>query len=158
MWDPNTAPTASFEEAAKVLGLKRARSLWAYYDLQWKRKEQEADAIELALAQRAQAKDYVWNEEIGGAPVARYAPHTYLKLWRASLPQKGCSGGEYLEDEDYMKYFLKTNPQCAVNARSPHIRGAWTPALERAAWQGKQEREGSPVVAGSKYGGTPAAA
>lgn len=157
MWDPNAEPVASFEEAAKVLGLHRARRLWAYYDVQWKKKEQEADAIELALAQRAAKKDYVWNDEIGGAPVARYAPHTYLKLWRASLPQKGCTGGEYLEDEDYMRYFLKHNPQCAVKARSPHIRGAWTPALERAAWQGKRERESAAVVAGSKYGKAAAA-
>lgn len=141
MWDSNVQPTASFEDAARVLGVNRARRLWAYYDVAWKRKEQEADAIEAALAKQAERKNYVWNETIGGEPVARMAPHTYLKLWRASLPQKGCTGGEYLEDEDYMRYFLKKNEACRVKVRSPKIQGGWSPALELAKFEGQQARK-----------------
>ena len=40
-----------------------------------------------------------------------------------------------------MKFFLKRNEQCAIKAKSPHIKDGWTPALERAAFEGKQQRE-----------------
>jgi len=143
MWDPNIQPTASFEDAARVMGLQRARRLWDYYDVMWQRKDAEAEAIEHCLAREAAKKNYVWNDEMDGEPQWRMAPHTYVKYHRASLTQKGCVGGEYLADEDFMKFFLKRNPQCAIKARSPHIRTGWTPEMERleqAKQTGEQER------------------
>lgn len=131
MWDPNIQPTASFEDACKALGLHRARRLWDYYEVKWQQKEAEAEAIEHCLARTAAKKNYVWNDEMDAEPQWRMAPHTYVKYHRASLSQKGCVGGEYLADEDFMKYFLKRNPQCRVQAKSPHIREGWTPEMDR---------------------------
>lgn len=144
MYDPNIEPVFSFEAAAQVLGLHRARRLWSYYDLQWKKKQHEANAIEETLAAAANRKKYVWNDDLGGMPTCRMAPHTYVELHRASLSQQGCKGGEYLEDEDYMKFFLKHNEACRIKAVSPHIRTGWTPELERmqqAKEEGQAERE-----------------
>lgn len=144
MYDPNIAPTASFEDAAQALGVHRARSLWAAYDVHWKQQEQEADAIELCMARDASKKTYIVNEELGGAPEWRMAPHTYLKYHRASLPQKGCNGGEFLDDTDFMRYFLKRFPQCKITAGSGKIMSGWTPqkdAVQSAFEAGKQFRE-----------------
>ena len=141
MWQTDLEPTHSFADLARKVGLQRARLQWAFYGDQHRKGQIEAHVIEQCMAREAAKKDYRWNEIIDAEPVARFHAKTYTDLYRASLPQKGCVGGEYLNDEDFMKFFLKRNEQCAIKAKSPHIKDGWTPALERAAFEGKQQRE-----------------
>ena len=141
MWQTDLEPTHSFADLARKVGLQKARLQWAFYGDQHRKGQIEAHVIEQCMAREAAKKDYRWNEIIDAEPVARFHAKTYTDLYRASLPQKGCVGGEYRNDEDFMKFFLKRNEQCAIKAKSPHIKDGWTPALERAAFEGKQQRE-----------------
>lgn len=141
MWQTDLEPTHSFADLARKVGLQRARLQWAFYGDQHRKGQIEAHVIEQCMAREAAKKDYRWNEILDAEPVARFHAKTYTDLYRASLPQKGCVGGEYLNDEDFMKFFLKRNEQCAIKAKSPHIKDGWTPALERAAFEGKAQRE-----------------
>jgi hypothetical protein len=141
MWQTDTEPTHSFAKLARQVGVKKARMQWEFYAEQHRKGQIEAHVIEQLQAREAAKRDYRWNDIIEGEPVARFHARTYMDLYRASLPQRGCKGGEYLNDEDFMKFFLKRNEQCAIKAKSPHIRDGWTPALEHAAFEGRKERE-----------------
>lgn len=141
MWQTDIEPTHSFAALARQVGVQKARLQWRFYEEQHRKGQIEAHVIEQCMAREAAKKDYRWNEIIDAEPVARFHARTYTELYRASLPQKGCTGGEYLNDEDFMKFFLKRNEQCALKAKSPHIRDGWTPSLEHAAFEGRRERE-----------------
>lgn len=141
MWQTDLEPTHSFAALARKVGLQKARLQWSFYEAQHKKGQIEAHVIEQLQAREAAKRNYKWNDIIEGEPVARFHARTYMDLYRASLPQKGCTGGEYLNDEDFMKFFLARNEQCRIKATSPHIRDGWTPSLENAAFEGKRQRE-----------------
>jgi hypothetical protein len=130
MYETGFQPEFSFERAAQTLGLSRARDLWEGYKLLERKRDVEAIAMEECMARDAARRDYRVNEELGGAPQWRLAPKTYLDLYRQSLPEKGCMGGEFLDDGSYMKWWLKRNPQCRITARSGVIMSGWTPQVE----------------------------
>jgi hypothetical protein len=154
MYQTEFAPTFSLEQAARVMGLAQARRLWDYYALMDKKRDAEAVIAEEIMAREAAKKKYIVNEELGGEVAFRMAPKTYLDLWRSSLPEKGCSGGELLEDENYMRWFLKRNPQCRIASGSGKIVSGWTPEVEagrrlaEAARRAEVERAGKLIVEG----------
>lgn len=150
MWQQDIQPQFSFERAAQVMGVHRARELWDGYRFMELRKAQEADALEQAMAGKAEKRGYIVNEELGdAAPEWRMAPWSFVRLWRASMNEKGCHGGEFLDDSHYMRWFLKKNPALRIMARSGNIVSGWTAAVEdrhhlihfeRARKQGEVQR------------------
>lgn len=132
MYQTDIAPTFGFEEAARVLGVARARRLWDWYALEDKRRDAEAVALEECLARDASKRNYIVNEELGGQAEWRMSNKSYVDLYRASLNEKGCRGGEFLEDDGFMKWWLKRNPQCRVMSGSGKVMSGWTRARESA--------------------------
>lgn len=142
MYQPDIAPAFGFEQAAQTLGLARARRLWDWYALQDKKRDAEAVALEDCMARDAAKRDYIVNEELGGQIEWRMSPKSYVDIYRASLPEKGCTGGELLEDEHYMKWWLKRNPQCRIMSGSGKIQSGWTPQTEAAHRLAEARRRG----------------
>lgn len=80
------------------------------------------------------------NENLGGSMQWQMDAHTFWELHRSSLHERGAQGGELLSDADYMRFFLKRNPECARKGVSGKVMRGWTPhdmALERASYEGK---------------------
>jgi len=142
MWNPDKAPTLSFERLARKVGLVKARAIWDAYREKLKREEHEATQQERAWAeQRHRQGPAVVRNDFDFYPMFHVSPLTYKKLHRESLAQRGCRGGEVLDDAEYMKAFLKRNPECAPQRIvTGDIRSGWTAALEQAAKDGKRER------------------
>lgn len=100
------------------------------------------------MARDAMKKDYRVNEELGGAPVWRMSKKSYRDIYRSSLNEKGATGGEFLEDENYMRWWLKRNPQCRIMAGSGKIVSGWTPQSEAAHRLARASEEARMASAG----------
>lgn len=148
MWNPDVEPIFGFERYARLHGLSKAREWMARLEFEHKRQQMEAHAIELALAKDAERKGpNKVNEELGDAEVSwQMAKYSYWELHRSSLHERGCRGGELMRDDDYMRYFLKTNPECARKNVSGNIMSGWTPCLEAAAEEGRQQRAQEVII------------
>lgn len=142
MWNPDQAPQLSFENLAKRFGLEKARRLWRLHELRIRRAAAQAAEQERRwAAQRQQAGRIIVKNDLDMYPKYHLSPYTYKALHRSTLPERGCTGGEALRDESYMKDFLKRNPECAPQkVVSKEITSGWTSQLEAAAKQGKMER------------------
>lgn len=142
MWNPDKAPTLSFERLARKVGLVKARAIWDAYKRKLEREEHEATQQERAWAEERHRKGpAVVRNDFDFYPMFHVSPLTYKKLHRESLSQRGCTGGEVLGDAEYMRAFLKRNPECAPQRIvTGDIRSGWTAALEKAAKDGKRER------------------
>ena len=103
--------------------------------------QHKAHLHEIEMARAAEkAGPQIVNENLGGAMEWQMDAHTFWELHRSSLHERGAKGGELLTDADYMRFFLKRNPECARRAVSGKIMRGWTPhdmALERAAHEHK---------------------
>lgn len=152
MYQSDIIPQFSFEAAAQQMGLARARELWAYYELMDRKRDQEALALEECMARDAAKKKYVVNEELGGAPEWRMSRKSYVDIYRSSLHERGAQGGELLSDSDFMRWWLKRNPQCRIASTSGVIQSGWTPQTEAAhrlaaaQQQGEEERARQPLI------------
>lgn len=142
MWNPDTAPTLSFERLAQRFGLVKARAIWDKYRQKLARDEHVATQQERAwAAERHRRGPNVVRNDFDFYPTFHISPLTYKKLHRETLSLRSHKGGERLDDEDYMKAFLKRNPECAPQRIvTGDIRSGWTAQLEAAALQGKRER------------------
>ena len=144
----------SFEKMAKQYGLARARRLWKLYELKIKMAEAQAAKMEQQwAAQRHRTGNrIIVKNDLDMYPTVKMAPYTYKALWRSTLNQRGCTGGEALFDEEYMRDFLKRNPECAAGqVVAKDIQSGWSRAqeanpLERAAKLGKMERAAQHVM------------
>jgi hypothetical protein len=141
MWTPDIAPVFSFERHARKHGLQRARERWRQLEEKNRAAEHRAHLHELEMARQAEKSGpHIINENLGGTIQYQISAHTYWQLHRSSLHERGAVGGELLNDEDYMRFFLKRNPECARKSISGKIQRGWTPhdfALEKAAAEGK---------------------
>lgn len=148
MWNPDVEPTFGFARYARLHGLSKARDWLLRLEYEHKRQKMEAHAIELALAKDAERRGpNKICEEMGDAEVSwQMAKYSYWELNRSSVHERGCVGGELMNDSDYMRYFLKTNPECARKNVSGKIMGGWNPRLEAAAAEGKQQREKEVII------------
>lgn len=142
MWNPDKAPTLSFEKLARRFGLPKARAIWAMYRQKLAKDEHVATQQETAwAAERHKKGPNVVRNDFDFYPTFHVSPLTFKKLHRETLGLRGCKGGERLDDEDYMKAFLKRNPECAPQKIvTGDIRSGWTAALEQAAQAGKRDR------------------
>ncbi len=142
MWNPERAPVLGFDKLARRVGLAKARAIFAAYREKLridnaKAAEQEKRAAEL---RRARGPVVVRND-FDFMPAYHITPLTYKQLYRSTLGERGCRGGEIFDDEGMMKDFLKRNPDCAPQkVVTGDIRGGWTPALEQAAKEGRMHR------------------
>jgi hypothetical protein len=139
MWNPDKAPQLSFEKLARRFGLAKARAIWDKYRQKLAQDEHEATQQERAwAAERHRKGPNVVRNDFDFYPTIHISPLTFKKLHRETLGLQGHKGGERLDDEDYMKAFLKRNPECAPQRIV--IRSGWTAAIEKAAMQGKRDR------------------
>ena len=141
MWNPDQAPKLGFEKLAKRFGVHKARRMW----------EAHGERIRLAAA-KAAAQEKAWAEERARKgpivlkddwirPAYHISPYTFKALHRSTLPERGCHGGEALDDESYMRDFLKRNPDCAPQkVITGDIRSGWSKQLEKAAVFGRLEK------------------
>ena len=141
MWNPDIAPQLGFEQLARRFGLAKARRLW----------EAHGERIRLAAAQAAKQENAWAEERARKGPIVRkddwikpafhIAPYTFKALHNSTKSERGCQGGEALEDETMMRDFLKRNPDCAPQKIiTGEIRSGWSAQLERAAVFGRCER------------------
>lgn len=140
MWNPNVAPVYSFERYARIHGVHRARERWKRLEERHRAAQHAAHLHELEMARAAEKRGpYIVNEDMGEVAY-QVSPNTFVELHRSSLHERGAVGGELLKDDDYMRFFLKRNPECARKSVSGNIMRGWTPhdlALERAAHERK---------------------
>lgn len=142
MWNPDQAPRLGFENLARKYGLNKARAMWAAYQRKLAHDEHQAEQQEKAwAAERHRKGPLVVRNDFDFYPTFHISPLTYKKLHRATLPERGCKGGEALDDSSYMRDFLKRNPECAPQKiTTGDIRSGWTAAIERAAIMGRMDR------------------
>lgn len=142
MWNPDKAPVFGFEKLARRVGLAKARSIFDAY-----RRRLELDNHEAAQQEKRAAEErrrrgpVVVKNDFDMRPAYHLAPITFKQLYRSTLGQRGCKGGEVFEDEESMRDFLKRNPDCAPEkVITGDIRSGWTVGLEQAAKEGRMHR------------------
>lgn len=142
MWNPDRAPQLSFEKLARRVGVIKARAMWEAHRKRYRAHHAQArQQEERAAAARHRRGPVVVRNDFDMAPFFHGAPITYKELYRSTLGQRGCKGGEVFEDDGYMKDFIKRNPNCAPpKIVTGDIRGGYTGALEHAAFYGRLER------------------
>lgn len=142
MWNPDREPKLSFEKLAKRVGVIKARAMWEAHRQRYLAHHAQArKQEERAAAARHRRGAVVVRNDFDMVPFFYGAPITYKELYRSTLGQRGCKGGEVFEDDGYMKDFIKLNPNCAPpKIVTGDIRSGWTPALERAAAEGRINR------------------
>ena len=151
MWSDSTAPTLSLADYAKMHGISVAEA---------KARIEERERIKDGLALRAEKKaaavrakrGYLYNHEIDGAPLHAMSKRRYVQLHRASMPERGCKGGELLsEDCDFTDWLLKRPDMEHLRVRLEKVmnRLGWNPKLDsastrlqNAAKHGRKERAG----------------
>lgn len=130
-----------FEQLAKRFGLAKARRLWEAYGQRLQAAQAKAAAQEKRWAEERRRKGPVVLKDDWIRPAYHISPLTFKQLHRSTLPERGCVGGEALQDESYMKDFLKRNPDCApAKIVTGDIRSGWSAQIERAAVFGRCER------------------
>ena len=150
MWQPDVQPEFSFERRARKYGVQAARDHWALLNLERNKRLMEADAIEQAMAKDRERKGgtYVVNDELGFKRAQMHA-YSYFELVRSSLNEKGARGGEFLDDEEYMKWFVKKNPACDPGKPTTgKISSGWNPQIDAAFRAGLQERQAQQQLRG----------
>lgn len=142
MWNPDRAPQLSFEKLARRIGTIKARAIFAGHAERLRRANHMASKQEeAAAAERHRRGPLVVRNDFDFMPFFYGAPVTYKQLFRSTLGERGCKGGEVFDDEGYMKAFFKKYPNCAPpKIVTGDIRSGWTPALERAAAEGRLNR------------------
>lgn len=156
MWSDQHAPTLSLGELSDRLG-RPFREVKAAVEARWKRMQAAAEKQELkAAAARHRRGPAKVNEEIGEArPLHMMSRLRFIELYRATLIEKGCQGGELLNDEDFTRFLLKKLPHLRFEMAKAQNRIGWTqpdgtlnvaalpedtPSLVMAAHHGKMER------------------
>jgi len=130
-----------FARLARKYGLARARVIWQQYQEKLLRDHKRASAQEMRAAalRHKSGPAILLNDDI--RPMGHFSPLTYKELHRSTLGQRGCTGGEVFDDDEYMRDFLKRHPECAPRKYvTGDIRSGYTAALGRAALWGKMER------------------
>jgi hypothetical protein len=142
MWNPDKAPVLGFDKLARRVGLAKARAIFAAYREKLRIDNARADQQEKRAAEmRRKRGPVVVRNDFDFRPAYHLAPLSFKQLHRSTLGMRGCKGGEVLDDEEYMRDFLKRNPNCAPEKIvTGDIRGGWTPALEQAAKEGRMHR------------------
>lgn len=142
MWNPDKAPVLGFEKLARRVGLAKARAIFDAYREKLRIDNARAAAQEKRAAEeRRRRGPVVVRNDFDMRPEYHIAPLTYKQLYRSTLGERGCKGGEVFDDQSMLKDFLKRNPDCAPEKIvTGDIRGGWTPALERAAVEGRMHR------------------
>lgn len=142
MWNPDQAPRLGFEHLAKRFGVHKARRIWAAYQKKLELDNHKACQQEKKWAEERRRKGpLVVRNDFDFYPLFHIAPITMKQIWRETLPQRDCTGGEALFNQDYMRDFVKRNPDCAAQKiTTGDIRSSWTKALERAAYEGRKDR------------------
>lgn len=158
MWSDKQAPTLSIGELSNRLG-RPYREVKAAVEERWKRKQALAAKQELkaaaALHKKGPAKV---NEGLGEMkPLHMMSRLRWLELYRATLIEKGCEGGELLNDEHFTQWMLKKLPHLRIEMAKAQNRIGWTnsdgslnvaalpedtPSLVIAAHHGQKERGG----------------
>ena len=141
MWNPDIAPRMGFEKLARRFGLAKARRMWAAHGERMKDAAAKADRQEAAWAAERHRKGPIVLKDDWIKPQFHISPYTYKAMHASTKPQRGCVGGEALEDEESIRDFLKRNPHCAPQKIvTGDIRSGWSARLERAAVFGRCER------------------
>ncbi len=158
MWSDKEAPTLSLGELSDRLG-RPYREVKAAVEERWKRQNAAAEKLELKAAEGLRKRGPARvNEEIGeGRPLHMMSRLRYIQLWRATLIEKGCTGGELLNDDDFVKFLLKRLPHLRYEMAKVQNKVGWTkadgslnvdalpedtPSLVIAAHHGQKERGG----------------
>lgn len=140
MWNPDTAPRMGLEHLAKRFGLSRARDILERYRDRLRRDEYVSTKQEEKAAAIRHKRGPIVVKDDDIVPDFQVSALGFKKLWRETWG-KGGKGGENLLDDDYMRAWLKKNPQCAMPRHvTGQIRSGWTQRLEAAAALGKRER------------------
>jgi hypothetical protein len=131
-----------FEKLARRVGLAKARAIFDVHRERLRIANARATAQEKRAAEeRRRRGPVVVRNDFDFRPAWHFAPLTYKQLYRMTWPERGCTGGEVFDDDSTMKRFLRLNPDCAPEKIiTGDIRGGWTPALERAALEGRMHR------------------
>ena len=141
MWNPDIAPRMGFEQLARRFGLAKARRMWEGHAERIKAAEAKAAQQEEDWAAERHRKGPLVLKDDWIKPQFHIAPYTYKAMHASTKPQRGCVGGEALEDEESIRDFLKRNPHCAPQKIvTGDIRSGWSARLERAAVFGRCER------------------
>lgn len=142
MWNPDRAPKLGFEKLAKRIGLHKARRQFEAYAEKLRIDNARVTQLEKRAAEiRARRGPAVVRNDFDMRPAYHIAPLTYKQLYRSTLGQRGCKGGEVFDDEEAMRDFLKRHPECAPQKIiTGDIRSGWTPALEQAAKEGRMHQ------------------
>lgn len=157
MWKDNVAPTLSLPGMAKTLGMSY-RATKEMVENNWSRKQVEAEKAEIrAAARRYRQGARKVNEALGDAvPEYSMSRLRWLELYRASLIEKQCSGGELLNDPDFIKFLLRKKEWLRVEIAKAQNKVGWTtptgdlnpqalagvdtPSLVIASHHGRKER------------------
>jgi len=142
MWNPDKAPALGFDKLARRVGLAKARAIFAAYQEKLRLDNAKAAQQEKRAAELRRARGpLVVRNDFDMRPEYHLAPLTYKQLHRSTLGERGCKGGEIFDDPSMLKDFLKRNPDCAPEKIvTGDIRSGWTPALDKAATEGKLHR------------------
>jgi hypothetical protein len=141
MWNPDIAPRMGFEQLARRFGLAKARRMWEAHGERIKAAAAQAAKQEEAWAAERHRKGPIVLKDDWIRPQFHIAPYTFKAMHASTKPQRGCVGGEALEDDETIRDFLKRNPHCAPQkVITGDIRSGWTARLERAAVFGRCER------------------
>lgn len=141
MWNPNNAPRLGFEQLARRFGVAKARAMWDAHNVRLRIAHAKAAAQEKAWAEERARQGPIVLKDDWIRPAYHISPLTYKELHRSTLGERGCVGGEAIDDETMMRDFLKKNPDCAPQKIiTGDIRSGWSKQLERAAVFGRCER------------------
>jgi hypothetical protein len=139
MWSPDQAPASSFADYAHHRGRQAAEDHWNKLYEQYDAAMHQAELDEAEMARQAELNPLRYAAD-GSCLKWEMASASFVKLYRASLNQRGAVGGELLDDDDFMRFFLKRNPACARKAVTGNIMQGWTNRLEAAAAAGQEDR------------------
>jgi hypothetical protein len=140
MYQVDVAPRMSFEHLARRFGVSKARDILRRYEDRLRRDEHVSTKQEERAAAIRHRRGPMVLKDDDIVPDFQISALGFKKLWRETWA-KGGKGGENLQDDDYMRAFLKKNPACAMPRYvTGKIRSGWTAQLEHASRLGKMER------------------
>lgn len=131
------------EKLCKRYGLHKGRRMWEAHRRRMEiQRHLAAEQEKEAAAARYRQGPLVVKNDFDFMPTIHMSRFTYKEQFRSTLPQKGCTGGEALEDEEYKRDLIKRFPELGPQRKvtTGDIRSGWSAAIERAAVMGRMDR------------------
>lgn len=141
-WKQYHIPEPIYASWVRRKGEATARALAQIIYAKRQRAAHAAVALEERLAEKAwkRGPQVTRENDIGAEILWEMSPHSYGALHNNSKVEGGCEGGEYLDSEDYMRWYLKRHERNRRRTAPHSNKVGFTARLEAARAAGENDR------------------